>query len=272
MTDAKLYRGLTRQELDAAYNNIAAVADFQGTVARWRERSAATARALGARLDLAYGSRPRECFDYFPAKRPDAPLLLFIHGGYWQGGEKRSVGFLAEGPVARGFAVANLEYTVAPEATLAHMVDGVRRALSCIRASAGELGFDAERVVVAGHSAGAHLMCTGALGTEGIVGGIAISGLYDIEPIRLSYLNAKLGLTAEDVARLSPIRHLPAASTPLTITVGARELPELVRQSREFAQASGMDCLPIEPHDHFSILDELASEDGVLCRRLQDFA
>lgn len=271
MIDAKLYRGFTQKELDAAYNNIAAVADFPATVARWRERSAATARVLGARLDLAYGSRPRECFDYYPAKRPDAPLLLFIHGGYWQGGEKRSIGFLAEGPVARGFAVANLEYTIAPEATLAQMVDGVGRALACIRASAGELGFDANCVVLAGHSAGAHLMCAGALDTEGIVGGIAISGLYDLEPIRLSYLNAKLGLTAEDVERLSPIKHRLAASTPLTITVGARELPELVRQSYEFAEASGMNYLPLEPHDHFSILDELANEEGTLCSLLQEF-
>jgi acetyl esterase/lipase len=265
------YRGFTQADLGAAYNNIAAAADFPGTVANWREKSARVVRELGAKVDIPYGERPRQRFDYFPAKGPNAPLLFFIHGGYWQGGEKRSVGFLAGGPVARGFAVANLEYTVAPEATLSQMIDEVRCALVAVRASAGRLGFDAKRIVLAGHSAGAHLMCSAALGTKGIIGAIAISGLYDLEPIRQCYLNAKLGLTTQDVDQFSPIKHLPPTSTPMIVAVGARELPELVRQSREFADAAGMQYLAIEPHDHFSILDELASEQGALCRHLQRF-
>lgn len=265
-----LYRGMNQAELDTAYNNQAAVHSFAQVVARWRERSAHVVRASGARLDIAYGNRPRQVFDYFPAKRIAAPLLVFIHGGYWQGGEKRSVGFLAEGPLTLGFAVAVIEYTVAPEGRMAGMVEEVRSSLAWLREHADELGFDSARIVLAGHSAGAQLLCN--VPHDGVIGAIAISGLFDLEPIRLSYLNAKLQLTKQDVARYSPMQHANAQRAPLCVAVGAKELPELVRQSDEFARACNVPLLPLAGHDHFSILDELASPDGALCKRLGRFA
>jgi hypothetical protein len=266
-----IYRGMSQRALDAAYNNQAAVADFPGMVARWRDLSADAMQSARAQADLAYGSKERQRIDYFPARQPGAPLLFFIHGGYWQGGEKRSVGFLAKGPVERGFAVALVEYTVAPEGSMAGMIEEVKAALAWSRDHAAELGFDPARIVLAGHSAGAHLLCM-AYGEPGVIAGIAISGLYDLEPILLSYLNAKLGLTASDVERFSPMRHLPPAGARIVVTVGANELPELVRQSAEFAADAKLRLLPVAGHDHFSILDELARRDGQLCELLEPLA
>ena len=107
-----------------------------------------------------------------------------------------------------------------------------------------------------------------------VAGGIAISGLFDLEPIRLSYLNEKLGLDPTEAERSSPIHHLPARSGPLVVTVGLDELPELIRQSDEFAaawQKRGLPgrYLPLDGHDHFSIVDEMASPDGALIAALK---
>jgi arylformamidase len=156
---------------------------------------------------------------------------------------------------------------VAPEGRLSGMVQEIKSSLAWLRHSAGDLEFDLKRLVLAGHSAGAQLLCN-VLHEPGVIGGIAISGLYDLEPIRLSYLNEKLSLTPADVEQFSPIKHLPQPDTPLVVSVGANELPELVRQSREFAAAAGASFLALEGHDHFSILDELAAVGGSLCTLL----
>lgn len=258
---------MDRAALDAAYNNQAAVPAFGAIMKDWLRRSTAVHDALRTRFDLRYGERPRRTLDFIAAREPNAPLLVFIHGGYWQGGDKRSVGFVAKGPHAQGFAVALVEYTVAPEGRLADMVGEVRSALEWLRANAANLGFDADRIVLAGHSAGGQLLCM-AQDAPGVIGGIAISGLFELEPIRLCYLNEKLALTPDDVARFSPMNDVRARPHSLTVAVGARELPELIRQSRDYAAAIGAPCMLLGGHDHFTVLDELAAEDGRLCLEL----
>jgi arylformamidase len=256
-----LYRGMDRAALDAAYNNRAAVAAFPAISAERVARSREVRARRRLRADLRYGESARERLDLFDAERPDAPILAFIHGGYWQSNDKEASSFLVEGPLARGFSVALIEYTLAPEADIDRMVLEIFRATSFL----GRLG----KVVLAGHSAGGHLTAM-MLGKLPLAGALAISGLYDLEPIRLNYLNEKLRLSEDAAQRNSPLRHLPAASPPLVITVGADELPELVRQSAEYAAALRerglpVSYLPLEGHDHFSILEELANPDGRLC-------
>lgn len=266
---------MNRTDLDAAYNNQAAVPGFAAQAQQRRLLTAALRKAARAQVDLAYGAAPRQRLDFFPCAGLAPPLLVFIHGGYWQGGDKESAGFVAAGPLAQGFSVAVIEYTVAPQASLGAMVDEVRTAVAWLRRRAGTLGFDAGRIVLAGHSAGAQLLCL-ALEQPGVTGGLAISGLYDLQPIRLCYLNEKLALTPEDVARFSPIHHLPPAGMPLSIAVGAAELPELIRQSRDFAAAAAAHCRVdfrlLPGHDHFSVLDALADPQGELCRQLPGLA
>ena len=267
-----LYRGMDRSALDAAYNNRAAVLTFPATSAQRAAISNEVRARRRLHADLRYGAGARERLDFFPADKPNAPVFVFIHGGYWQASDKESHSFLAEGPLARGFAVALIEYTLAPEATMDQIVGEIDRAMAWLHAHVAELGGDPQRLFVSGHSAGGHLTAM-MLGRHPIAGALPISGLFDLEPIGLCYLNDLLRLDAAMAARNSPQLHLPTQCPPIVVTVGAAELPELYRQSEEYAAAlNAMDApvqwLPLEGHEHFSILSEIERPDGLLCEAL----
>jgi acetyl esterase/lipase len=273
-----LYRGMDRAALDAAYNNTAAVGQAKRDVyvAGWTARSEVVRQAPGARLDLRYGDGARHRVDVFSCGTPGAPTLVYIHGGYWQMNDKEPYAFLAEGLRPAGFNLALTEYTLAPAARLDQIVSEVRRGVAWVIDHAKEFGGDPARVYVSGHSAGGHLTAM-AMTDARVAGGVAISGIYDLEPIRLNYLNEKLGLDEAEAARNSPLHHLPANAAPLVVTVGLGELPELVRQSEEFAAAwrrRGLrgTYLPVPSHDHFSILEELAAPKGAILAALKDLA
>jgi arylformamidase len=269
-----IYRGMDRAALDAAYNNGAAVADRADWIARWKEKSAQIRAEKGARLDVAYGPRPRERLDYLPSGKANAPLLAFIHGGYWQSNDKDMFAFVSEGPRARGINVAMIGYMLAPDVRLTDIVAEMHQALSYLDRHAADFGFDRQKIFVAGWSAGGHLTATAA-SHPSVRGGIPISGIFDLEPISLNYLNEKLSLSADEIANLSPLRTLGNRSPPLWVTAGANELPELRRQSREFAAAGIARGLPfrhreLPGHHHFSILDEIAKPDGSITTMLAD--
>jgi arylformamidase len=271
---AAIYRGMDRSELDAAYNNSAAVADSPDWLARWRAQSDAVRARPEARLDVAYGARPRARLDYLPGKAGNAPLFVFIHGGYWQRNEKETFAFVAEGPLAHGIDVVLVGYTLAPEARLGEIVAEIRQALTFLAERAGDFGFDRNRIFVGGWSAGGHL--TAAVSNHpAFRGGVPISGIFDLEPISLNYLNEKLALEPFEIATLSPLYTLADRSPPLRLFVGGDELPELKRQSQTYADAARKRGLPVRldilpGHHHFSILEELARRDGVLTRELGD--
>lgn len=271
---AALYRGMDRAALDAAYNNSAAVADSQEWVARWRARSAAIRAEPKVRLDVVYGARPRAKLDYFPAGGTRAPLFAFIHGGYWQRNDKDGFAFVADGPRPHGIDVALIGYTLGPEARITEIVDEMRQALTFLAAKAGDFGFDADRIFVGGWSAGGHL--TAAVADHpAFRGGLPISGIFDLEPIALNYLNEKLALDAAEVAAMSPLRTLTKPAGPMHVSVGGAELPELQRQSRDYAAAAQARGFPVQlsvlaGHHHFSIMDELARPDGALVRDLKE--
>jgi arylformamidase len=267
-----IYRGMDRAALDAAYDNTGAVADSQAYRERWWKVSEALRKTPPARCDLRYGARPRATLDYFPAGAVGAPLFVFIHGGYWQRNEKERFSFTALGPLAHGVNVAVPGYTLAPEARLTDIVAEMRAALSFLAERAGELGFDGGRIVVGGWSAGGHL--TAAVADHPAVrGGMPISGIFDLEPIALGVLNDKVKLSPDEIERLSPLRNLPDRLPPLRMFVGGDELPELKRQSQNFAERAQARGLPVTltelpRHHHFSILDELARRDGAMTQAL----
>jgi len=273
-----LYRGMDRAALDAAYNNGAAVglAKRDRYAADRTARSEALRKRLGGRLDIPYGSGERQRLDVFPCGTAGAPTLVFIHGGYWQMNDKEPLTFLGEGVLPAGFHLALVEYTLAPAARMDQIVAEVRAATAWVLDHAKEFGGDPGRVFVSGNSAGGHL--TAMAMTEGrLAGGIAISGLFDLEPIRLNYLNEKLGLDPAEAARNSPLLHLPARAAPLVVSVGLGELPELIRQSEAYAaawQERGLPgrYLPLDGHEHFSILEELAQPTGKLLAALVEMA
>jgi len=264
--------------LDAGYNNTAAVGQARRDryVADWTARSDALRTARGGRLDLRYGDGARQRLDVFACGTPAAPTVAYIHGGYWQTNDKEPYAFLGESLLPAGFNLALVEYTLAPAARLDAIVSEVRAAVAWIITHAEELGGDPRRVFVAGHSAGGHLTAM-AMHDARVAGGLAISGIYDLEPIRLCYLNDRLGLDSAEAARNSPILHLPARAAPLVVAVGLDELPELIRQSDEYARAwqgrglSGR-YLPLMHHEHFSILEELAQPGGALLAALRELA
>jgi len=255
---AELYRGMDRAALDAAYNNGAAVRNSAEIVTDWQARSRALRTRAGASLDLRYGPAERDRIDLFETGKR-APLLAFIHGGYWQMREKETFSFIASGPLEHGINVALIGYTLAPQARLDAIVAEVRGALDYLSERYSE-------IVVSGWSAGGHLTAM-SLSHPAASAGLAISGLYDLEPMRLCYVNDKLRLDEAEQKRNSPI-FLPAVKKPLVVAYGKSELPELQRQSEEFARKVNAKALGLEGHDHFTILEELASPRGTLTRAL----
>ena len=275
-----LYRGRDRAALDAAYDNTAAVPNSAALLADFEARSARLRADKPQHLDLRYGPAERNRIDYFaapPTTKP-GPILVFIHGGYWQMRAKETFSFLAAGPLAHGIHVALPGYTLAPALSLDGIVNEVRAAIRWIAHHAADFGGDTTRIIVSGWSAGGHLT---ALMMDGdgppIKGGLAISGIFDLEPIRVNYLNAKLGLDADAVQRLSPLLNLPARSAPLMLACGVSELPDLQRQSEIYAAARAQAGLAgrltrLPHHNHFTILEELASPEGALIALVRELA
>jgi acetyl esterase/lipase len=264
------YRGMGRAALDAAYNNSLAVADSPRIVADWQARSARLRGDHPQTLDLPYGPAVANRIDYFsaPLAGRSAPLLVFIHGGYWQMRAKEDFSFLAAGPLAHGINVALVAYTLAPHIRVDGIVAEVRASIAWLAGHSGELGHDAGNICLSGWSAGGHL--TAMLAQDPAVkGSLAISGIFDLEPVKLCYLNEKLGLDDAEARRNSPLLHLPTRSAPLVVTYGTAELPELQRQSVEYAAEWAAAGLPghLAPQaglNHFTILEQLADPAGAL--------
>lgn len=271
-----VWNNMTRAELDAAYDNTNAVADSGERREAWIARSDAFRKRHAEGLYLAYGPRPRNKIDLFRCGAAKAPLFAFIHGGYWQRNAKETFACMAAGPLANGMDAAFIGYTLCPEATLSEIVDEIAAAVRWLRREGPRHGVGEGRLVVSGWSAGGHLTAT-TLAMDEVDAGLAISGIYDVEPCRLNYLNDKLKLTAEEAAKTSPLLHLPKKSAPVVLAYGTGELPELQRQSVAYHEArcaAGLssELLPLAGLNHFSIMDELEKHDGALARAARKLA
>jgi arylformamidase len=258
----------TQAERDAAYDNTGAVADSAALIAARNAAAAAFRAAHPAHLDIRYGETEREGWDLFPAADPAAPCLVFIHGGYWQRNRRQDFAHLAEGALAMGWSAAMCGYTLAPEASLTRIAWQIHAALDWLSARGAEHGI-AGPIVASGWSAGGHLTAL-ALEHPAVTAGLAISGIFELAPIRDTVLDAALKLTEEELAELSPMRR-PVLHKPLAVAYGSAELPELVRQSRDFhalraaAHAPGP-LIPVPGADHFRVLDALRLPGGSLLR------
>ncbi len=266
---------LSQAERDAAYDNNAAVKNSAALIAERNEASSRLRGTLKSHLDLPYGERANNRIDLYPAARPDAPCLVFLHGGYWQRNSRELFAMLVEGVAAHGWSVAIPGYSLAPEVSLTDIVGEIPRALDWLAAHGASHGI-AGPVVLSGWSAGAHLVAM-ALDHPRVQAGLAISGVYDLAPIRDTGLNNALKLTDEEIARLSPLR-LPVTQKRLDIAYGNNELPALVNDSIDFHEKRASAGAPgklisVEGADHFTILEALRRPDGMLvdaARRLLD--
>jgi arylformamidase len=263
--DAPDWRGMSQQELDLGLNNGVAVAGSADMVAGWERRSIEVRARYSGHLDLRYGPRERDRIDFLKV-REKAPTLVFIHGGYWQHRAKEIFALFAEGPMAHGINVALFGYTLAPAATLDQIVAEIHQGLDFLAGQLPDLGGDASRIVVSGWSAGGHLTSM-ALSHPQVKAGMAISGIYDLEPIRHSYLNVKLKLDEAMSRRNSPMSQAGGAMKPLSLVVGEAELPLLRKQTADFAGHRARYGLPVTYEeipgaDHFTIMNEMASPTG----------
>jgi acetyl esterase/lipase len=259
------WRTMSQQDRDLGLNNGVAVPESADIVAGWDRRSAAMRAQYPDHLDLRYGPRERNRIDFLKAA-DGGPTLLFIHGGYWQTRAKETFTVFAGGPMAHGINVALIGYTLAPDAKLDEIVAEIYRGLDFLAAQLPALGGDPNRIVVSGWSAGGHLTSM-ALSHPHVQAGMAISGIYDLEPIRHSYLNAKLGLDEAASQRNSLMMQAGGAAKPLSLVAGSAELPLLRKQTADFAGHRAKYGLPVTYEEipganHFTIMDELMSPHG----------
>jgi arylformamidase len=279
---APVYKQYDQQQLDAEFNLRARHPDFQSFF-DWYERESGRVRAaLDCRLDVSYGDTPLQALDVFPAQKPASPVHVFIHGGYWQGLDKRFFDYPAEPLVAAGAAFVSVNYDLAPAVRIDRIVAQCRAALEWCRANAASYNGDADRIYVSGHSAGGHLTLMLVLsdwasdagpGHHAVKGACAISGVFDLEPIRLCYLNEALRLDADSARRNSPLYHLGRHGPPLIAAVGGGETNEFRRQNGMLAtawRARGQACeeLTLPGLHHFDIAQELARPDSTLTRAM----
>jgi len=270
--DAPDWRKMSQEDRDLGLNNGLAVAGSTDIIAGWDALSAELRKRYPTHLDLRYGPRERNRIDFLKA-RDEGPTLLFIHGGYWQNRAKETFALFAEGPMAYGINVALIGYTLAPEATLDQIVAELHAGIDFLAQQLPALGGDGKGMVVSGWSAGGHLTAM-ALVHPFVRAGMAISGIYDLEPIRHSYLNAKLSLDEAASLRNSPMMFPGGPMKPLSLVVGATELPLLRKQTADFTCHRARHGLPVTYEeiagaDHFTIMNEIASPMGRITRLIR---
>jgi acetyl esterase/lipase len=259
------WRKMSRDEIDRGLNNGAAVAASADTVADWERRSALLRQKYPQHLDLRYGPRERNRIDFLKVAGK-ATTLLFIHGGYWQHRAKEVFTVVAEGAMAHGINVALIGYTLAPDATLDEIVAEIHAGIDFLAGQLPALGAAPGGIVVSGWSAGGHLTSM-ALSNRHVRAGVAISGIYDLEPIRHSYLNDKLRLDEAMSRRNSPMMQPGGPPKPLSLVVGSAELPLLRKQTADFAGHRARHGLPVSYEeipgaDHFTIMNEMIAPGG----------
>ncbi|WP_108469585.1 alpha/beta hydrolase [Polynucleobacter difficilis] len=260
-----MWNGFSKTDLDRAYNNSLAVPNSADLIAAWSFNSQLARNELGGLIGVPYGQGDYQSYDLFLAGN-NAPLIVFVHGGFWQNRSKNDFSFIAPTLVKAGFSVAVLGYTLAPFATIDQIVNDVRSGIRAIHRSAGINYKKHSGMWLIGWSAGAHLI-TMALNEPCVIGGTGISGIYDLEPMRLSYINDKLNLTSEASLQNSPILLSNHFGKDLDLFVGDAELPELIRQSQTFAEYRKTSnqfgfFQVLKESNHYTIFDELINPEG----------
>ncbi|GIJ09819.1 alpha/beta hydrolase [Micromonospora andamanensis] len=268
-----MYLTYDQRALDIQYSPSSRVADINVFLREYAERSAQARDRLDVLSGVRCGPRPEQLLDYFPAARPGGPLLVFIHGGYWQELSRLESSFMALDLVPRGISVAALGYGLAPTYGLPEIVDMVAEGVRWICRNACQLPASPRSVYLSGCSAGAHLAVMALLDTSGgqrdgdrpdraVAGAILLSGVYDLEPVRRTYVNRALGLDPGTARDYSPMRRLPAVLPPLVVARGENETDEFGRQQAEFVEAvracgSRVVDLVVPSRNHFDLAFDL---------------
>ena len=262
----KVFGNYTQEELDRQYEHRNIVANAEEFTAKGRAESKRIRESIPGPRDIAYGPETRQKLDIYPAARPGAPIVVWFHGGRWQMNSKEDSCRPAETFSRAGVNFIATSFRQAPNNPMDTIIDDARRAVAWAYNNAHSFGGDKNRLYIVGHSSGGHMagmMVTTdwtklGLPRDAVKGGLCGSGMYDLEPVRLTFRNEALKLDKESAERNSPIKHIPVPGCPIVVTVGALESDEFRRQSREFAAAwtkAGNKCEFIEVAGlhHFSL-------------------
>lgn len=274
----RVWMDMDQVELDAAYDQ-SFYAPLAGQIFKRYASLSNEARAhVGDPKRFSYGSTPVEALDLYPAKKPNAPIFVFIHGGAWLRGEAKNYGYPAELFVNSGVNYIALDFIAVGPANgdISLMADQVRRAIAWTYKNAASFGGDANRLYVGGHSSGGHL-CGVALVTDWqkdfglpanmVKGGLCMSGMYDMKPVRLSKRSSYVKFTDMMEQAMSSQRQLDKLQAPIIVTYGTNEIPEFQRQNRDFAAAVKAAGKPVEVieapnYNHFEMCESLGNPYG----------
>lgn len=271
------------EALERGYNVRAARTDFERIFAGWAERSETFRGRAGGFVDVAYGTAERQTLDIFAAATADAPTFVYLHGGYWQSGDKSAYSFIAEPFVDHEVSVVVMNYTLCPLGSVPGITEEIRRGLIWLYRNAGRYGLAGGRINVGGHSAGGHLTAMMLatnwnahgpdLPADLVKTGIPLSGLYDLEPLRHTSINQAARIDEDAAWHCSPLFLQPRTGAPVLAAVGSRETAAFHEQTNDLVERWAAAGACMERHvvpeaDHFDVVDRLADAGGDFFNRV----
>lgn len=274
----------SQAEVDAQYDTSYSVADEAACLRHYLQQARKARETLRCVASVPYGPTRAETLDVFLADQADAPVFIFIHGGYWRALAARDFSGVALGLHARGITTVVIDYALCPQVSIDEITRQARAAVAWVLRNIAAHGGDPSRVGIGGHSAGGHLaaMCLQAewardygLAHDPLKAAVLASGLYELEPLRWSYLQPTLQLDPGLVQRNSPLLHVRRCATPAWITWGSGETAEFSRQARDYANAwraagNSAELSPQPAADHFSVIHGFEDPHSPLCAWLAD--
>ena len=273
MSDALIWRSYTQAALDIQYNSRGTVPDVSLYLNDYSARTRQAKAKLRTIDNRRYGDGANELLDIYPADHPNAPVMVYLHGGDWRTLSKEDSGFAAPAFVAKGAMFVVLDFTLVPHTTLPAMGAQVGKALLWLLNNIAAHGGDPQRIHIAGHSSGANLvgqlLMTASAGL--VKSAVFISGLGDLEPVRLSFRNEKLHLSPEVAAQVSLLKHKPGKVCPMLVAAGQNETEDYRRQSRDVAdhwrsQDNVCELFELRGRHHFDAVLEWADPQSALFR------
>ena len=279
----KVYKGLTRSDLEVQYMLRNTRPSYEEKdIPRWLEQSELFRAKANSRLDLTYGPWPRNKLDFFAPKGLPVGLVLYIHGGYCQRGDKSVYSFIAEPFVRRGYSVAVMNYQMCPDVRLTEIAPQARNAVKWLWRNADELDIIRNNFNIMGHSAGGHLTAemlftdwtreADDLPKDLLHAAVAVSGIYDFEPILFCSENEGLRMDDAEAKAASTIYRQPSVDVPHIVAFGLNEPTDMHRQSRSYAKTfaddfSALEVIAVDGADHFETVDVMVDEDSELFNR-----
>ena len=262
----KVFLDYDQAALDAAYDQSKYAPNLQQVVKRYGTNSETARSRIGAPRRIAYGSAAIEQLDIYRTDRPNAPVMVFIHGGAWRSGQAKDYAFPAEMFLRGGahYVVPDFSWVQDAGGSLLPIADQVRRAVAWTVRNAESFGGDPARVHVSGHSSGGHMGGVVAISEPAVKGFVLISGMYDLQPVSLSARASYVKFNEQMLQELSAMRHLDKIRAPVSVVYGTLETPEFQRQSRDFAEALRKAGKPVElivadGYNHFEVMETLAN-------------